>query len=82
MPIKGCCEAVKNSLSIPSKPDASTKPLAERPKLSRVAALDATVGKFRLPAPPPMESMTCRCSCSAFRRISEPIHPVAPSTSL
>lgn len=35
-----------NLLSIPWKPEASTMPLADFPKLSRVAALAATVAKF------------------------------------
>ena len=33
-------------LSMPLNPDASTSPLADRPKLSRVAAVAATVAKF------------------------------------
>lgn len=47
-------------LSMPSKPDASTKPLADRPKLSRVAALAATFGKFWLAAPPPIDKINLR----------------------
>jgi hypothetical protein len=70
-------------LSMPLNPDASTSPFAERPKLSRVAAVEATAAKLRDPSPaPPMERMSCRCSCSSLRRMKEPKQPVAWSTRI
>jgi hypothetical protein len=42
----GVAEWEPNSLSNPSKPKVSTKPFADLPKLSRQAALAATIAKF------------------------------------
>lgn len=72
----------RNLLSMPWKPEASTKPLADFPKLSRVAALAATVAKFWLAAPPPTERMSCKCSCCCLSRMKDPKQPVAPSTGI
>ena len=52
--------ASRSLLSIPSKPDASISPRADLPKLSLVAALDATVAKFWLAAPPPIDRINLR----------------------
>ena len=62
-------------LSMPSKPEASTNPLAERPKLSRSSALAATAGQTSDELPPPMDRITRRCGCCCFRCISEPNPP-------
>lgn len=45
---------------MPSRPDASTRPRAERAKLSRRIVLDATMGNVSVEALPPIESTTCR----------------------
>lgn len=66
-------------LSIPSRPDASTKPRAERAKLSRRTALPATIGKMALAWLPPIDKMTCRCGCFCLRCIKEPKPPDTPS---
>jgi len=57
---KGISRVSVFPLSIPSKPDASISPRADLPKLSLVAALDATVAKFWLAAPPPIDRINLR----------------------
>jgi hypothetical protein len=47
-------------LSIPSNPEAVTRPRADLPKLSLRAALAATAAKFWLDAAPPMDNITFR----------------------
>ncbi len=66
-------------LSMPSRPDASTKPRAERAKLSRRTALDATTGNVSAESPPPMDSTTCRWGYLCFRCMKDPRAPWTPS---
>lgn len=53
-------KASKILLSMPSKPEASIRPLADLPKLSLVAALEATAAKFWLAFPPPIDKINLR----------------------
>jgi hypothetical protein len=69
-------------LSMPSKPEASTKPLADLPKLSRDTALAATTAKLSLAPPPPMLNTNLRYLYCSFNLIKEPKHPIAPSTGI
>jgi len=65
----------ENSLSMPSRPEASTNPRAERAKLSRRIVLDATTGNVSAEAPPPTDKTTCRWGYLCFRCIREPKAP-------
>ena len=60
---------------MPSRPEASTKPRAERAKLSRSAALEATIGNVSVDPLPPIDKMTCKCGCFCLRLIKDPRAP-------
>lgn len=65
---------------MPSSPDASTRPFAERAKLSRHNVVPATTGKRADDLPPPIDRTTCRCGCFCLRCMSDPMPPRTPST--
>lgn len=47
-------------LSMPFKPDASSRPRTERAKLSRKTGLDATMGNASADSLPPMDKTTSK----------------------